>query len=302
MSDIFNKILGNLQDGKNTDFVIEEDIKKNKKKKNKNISNLNLKEDGKVDQDGVHIIHNDVASRVRYSIKSRTYRSEDRINEWTTRDFVLYMRGLYYNKYYEDWGLQIPRACMDFKCIEGALEDMFNMANPSFVKKYVDFFFEKWIDVFMGRCQSFFLSFLERKEVLIAYHNHLESLRDNSLDMEGKIKVELKDQKLSNELIEASCSMGYDNLVYDYGIILSINWLLLYKKIDKKEVSNKILEICKEAYGDKKFGIIEKKTEYFSPYPEWFIAKKIGPKVKANIIFEDSEDINNKYNFMRNAN
>lgn len=300
MSNIFDEIVGNL----NNNFTIEDDFKnkKNKKKKINKKNNISKENNQKsINQEGVEIVERDIPSRVKYRNKTRTHKKVEQIKEWTARDFVLYIRKLYYNKYMEDWGLQIARACIDFKEIEETLEEIFNVADPRFTKKYIDFFFEYWVDILVSKYKNFFLTFLEKTEVLESYHDYIESLKDGSLDMVGNIKLKnkVKEKELSNELIEASYFIGSDNLVFDYGIILSINWLILYKKIDKQKAIKEVLEVCKKEYKKGLFNIIEKQTEKFSPYPDWFIIKKIGPKVKAKIEFNNLDSVNDKYNFIK---
>jgi len=280
--DLFNKIVKNLSGVDNTKISITNNGKKCVKS-----------DTGK--KDGV-ILEPDVIKYISYK-DNRTkkyFKIKENILEWSSRDFVLYAKDLYYKKYNKDCGLQIPMACKVINELKLDIENIFVSCHNILIKNYIDFFFDNYLDNIIGGGKDFYFSQLKNYDFITSFYNNYE-------DIEEKNKIEKESTNILDEgMMESLYFLDSESFVYKYGIILSINWLINRQNLSAQKAKSKINRICKKAYCKKVFSIIEKSTEYFSPYPDWFKVKNVGSKVNVNIEFNNSNETENKYYFLRN--
>jgi len=288
--DVFSKIIKNLSKNSDSKIIITEDIKKDKRK--------NKKKDVKIKdierRDGV-ILKSDPIKCINY--KDIRYRKcfeiKENILEWSSRDFVLYAKDLYYKKYNKDCGLQIPMACKTINELKLDVENIFISCNNILIKDYIDFFFNNYLDNIINQGKDFYFSQLKNYDIITVFYNNYGEIREKN-----KIDKNLTNI-LNNKIMESLYFLDKESFVYKYGIILSINWLIFKHSLTPGKAKSSVNKICKIAYYKKLFNIIEKSTEQFSPYPDWFKVKKVGSKVNVNIEFNSLGETENKYSFLR---
>jgi len=282
--DLFNKIVKNLSKNSDAEMMITKDIKKDKRKKKKDIER----------KDGV-ILETDQIKYINYKdIRSRKYfEIKENILEWSSRDFVFYAKNLYYKKYNKDCGLQVPMACKTINELKSEIENIFISCNNILIKDYIDFFFDNYLENIINNGKDFYFSQLKDYKIITVFYNNYGEVKKKN-----KISDEITDT-LDNKIMESLYFLDKESFVYKYGIILSINWLIFKRNLTIKEAKKSVNKICKIAYYKKLFNIIEKSTEQFSPYPDWLKVKKVGSKVNVNIEFNSLEETENKYSFLR---
>jgi hypothetical protein len=274
--------------GVNPEEVIFNDSRKRKKRTKK--SETNLKLTGKFGTQ--YIDYKDIEK-----IKNRKiYKIKENLEEWTSFDFVMYAHELYFDKFKKDWNLRIPAASIEITKIHDAICDIFGFCSKTMLKDCIKFFFKNHIDIFIKQRKDFYFNQLRDKNVLESFYYNYRK----------KDKVKKDIQILSNELIEKTYILNEENIIYEYGIVIAINWLIMYKKIDKKTSISKILNVCYKAYKNNTFGKIIDITEKYSPYPEWFIFKKIdnfidkvNKEIKINVAFNNISNISDKFLFIK---
>ena len=231
------------------------------------------------------------------------------IDKWSNRDLVYYVMDLYSKKFYntkfDQWDFGIPGCCLEINKIHDLLQDTFGMAPILMVKDYITYFFNYHIDRLVKRYGYFYFTHLKNAEAIEYFYHHYdykESLKKYKTQKEKKIETD----HLSNEDIEKSYELSVERLLVNYGIIISVNWLIMKKNLNYKQAIQKTINGCQKIYNRRLFDTIKLSTEKWSPYPEWFIFTQIksvlnivDSSLKIKIQFNSSPMVNNKFDFFR---
>lgn len=228
------------------------------------------------------------------------------IEQWSTMDFVLYLRDMMEKVFDTKLGLGYPRACRDIKDLMEELSDIFDFSVPNFlVKDYIDYF----LDIYGKYCiqkskriyiteminQKYILDFMHDYDLDKAYKNYL-NLNKSKNEFEGI---------LNNESIEDAFEKGIRQMLFSYGVIITINWLAMNKGYELRLIVKSVYENLYKIYSDGFFNRVKKSTEMFSPYPEFLIFKnhsklieKISSELVVKAFYLDNDSINERFNFL----
>jgi len=295
MKDIFAKVEGK----KTSQIKIENITKKTRKKKSKN----NVL---KTNEEGVVLTGSNLPDFIEYNkIKGgRNYERKEHTEDWNNRDFVYYILDIYQNKFKKSLEINIPPACQEVARVHDALIDSLGFCDNYVLKDYFTFFINIRIAQLIRIKRRFYLSMFREIHSLSRFcnnYNYKNRIKETLKKEEKKSKI----ITLKNE-IEKEYLLSEENLVYNYGIIIAINWLILCKGQDKRDVIKRVHDICIKAVKKENFDIIKNATQQYSPYPLWFVFQrldllltKIDKNIEINIHFLDSIEINKKFNFSK---
>jgi len=268
---------------KSVDEVNKENIPKKKSTKE------NLK-DNEVSTKPVEFFPTSVAKKVDFGRKS-AWVLKDKVEDWTNRDFYLYISNKYFTKYSEKWGYAAIAISNYINKIKEVLLNMIGFLDNITFRDYIDFFFEKWSTSLRenNKNQTIYPKYFIKEEVVNDFVKYYDMVkREVNLPIESNNMFNEKD-------FEASYLVDKNSWVVEYGVILTSNWLILKKEIDEKQaveiVKDIVQKVCKS---DKIKDKIRDNTFKYSPYPEWFKMKDS----KEFLIFSENEikfEENKKY-------
>jgi hypothetical protein len=220
--------------------------------------------------------------------------------QWTNRDIALYITEKYYKKYKNNWDVSIVGVATHVDRIKKCLFDILGFCDNVVMKDYLDYFFTYWADLCVHGANKTlrFKSFLGSDPIdeFVDSYNYSERVQyyisGSDSDYEGNLP------KVDINKIDMSYSLGIDNLILDFGIIVAMNYLLKKGKplnIATKLVSDAAVRICK----DSDYSLVAEITNAYSPYSNKMIYKnsdeisnliqrRIGKEISFNIAFLDN--------------
>lgn len=309
--DLIKSIIADVS-GKDIDKIELEDLKCKKKKRSKKKKVFSENESSFSNDEGLNLDISKVSSVDWKEIKSsRNYfKKKESLDEWSTFDFFNYTSELYEKMFKNNgvWNLKRGGASLELKKIYDLLEENFGFKSNLMVKDYIEFFFKYFAKKYKNRNNNFYFSQLKSEEVIKSFvdsYNFRESFRKH---LKNKEKEENSDI-IKVKDINASYENGILYFLLFYGIIIPFNWFLFNKKMSKEEIIKIMMLNLKEAKRKNFLDIIINSTEKYSPYPEWFLFKKVdyllsnitGEERKINVSFVLNENIDKKYNFIKRS-
>jgi hypothetical protein len=242
-------------------------------------------------------------------ISVRKHKRKNNLSEWLKTDFALYIKDIYANKYQEEWGWQIPAMTQVICRVMDELRDNLGFVSNLVVRDYINYFFEQHLDKLRKQCPKYIVYKLYDKNIIrlfaeiYDYKKAVEKERNAS-----KIQKIENISSITNKDIEESFIISDENTVCQYGIVLTMNWMLMKKKMDKKEIANRVGEACLNIYKAGNFNIIKEATEKFT-YPKWFIIQDINillsiinKELVINAKFNNEDSINKMFQFIKENN
>lgn len=269
------------KDIKTSDITNEQKRKKRERKKEKIVANV--------------CSDNPSASWRDIEVKKSNFSkfSKKDIEDWTPKDFVYFTQKKYIDKFDNYSGLQNVAMALEVNRLFDDMDDVFGETSNIMMRDYIVFFFKNYIDFFVSK-DGFYFSQLRKKDILNNFYkeyNHKEALKKSKKNVES---VNNLCNNLNKDDIEGAFLLGINNLLLEYGIIISVNWLIK-KGIDKNISIDTIFKCFTQSNNNDKKVII-KKTEQFSPYPVYLKFKEISRFCsKLNIMFLDNEVIINMF-------
>jgi hypothetical protein len=238
------------------------------------------------------------AELVDFSERKRTYQPKsDDLLEWSNRDFSLYIKNKYRKRYSSHWSPSIPSITLRLNNIKEVIDDLVGFCDNITFKDYIDFFFSEWADYWRSKNKG--------KVLYLTVFYDKQSVKDfaSKYDYQSSVKNYLNDNKteadspkmlsLSNKMMEQSHLLGISNLVEEYGIILSANWLIYKRNYDGDDVIKQMHKALLSLHKKKILSKAIEATEKYSPYPSRFLFKDInslGVDIVCNIDWVDSRE------------
>jgi len=296
--DIIKDLLGKISGVDLSIIKISKDKKKKKRKEKKN-NNIKNEKTEVINENGIEINHKKYPDFIEFNDirKGKNYKKNS-LDEWTAINFVFFAKQLYYDIYHKDCELNTFPACKEINKLKDIFSDLYGCCSNRLMYDYILYFFENFIRKYVKENEQFYFSQLLSNAVIESFYNNY--------DFEKSLYKEIKiNDQLSSENIEKSYILNEENLIYNYGIIIAINWLIS-KNIERNNAVRKVYIITKQMYKNKLFGHIIKVTEKWSPYPDWFMFKNINKFLKTidngliiNVKFENSDLLNNKFKSLK---
>jgi len=301
---MMKNILGKLEGVDSTKIAMKDGRKGKKISASKSNKFTKSSEKVVIEDNGLKLTGEKNASVIDFSDIpiGRRYKKREALNEWITVDFVLLARDLHQQIFKRDWNLQIPAACRELKAIKDALYDVTDNNTNRILRDYVVFFFENYVREFVKEQKKFYFNQMRREDVLESFHN--------AWTYQGSIAkekcIDKQEDILSLDKIGKAYSFGMDNLLYRYGIVIAINWLIVHKKKANREAAKEVMNRCKYIYEEGLFRYVKEATVKHAPYPNCLIFTKLNlflEKIDTSLLFDvdfnDNKKINKKFSFFR---
>jgi len=250
------------------------------------------------------------AKIIGFDRRKKKYDLRTNIVEWTNRDFAIYMKHKYYERYKENWDSNVINITVYIDKIKDEVENIYGHCDNIIMRDYIVFFFDRWADYFKNKNKNKLLykKNFKSEDVLKDFVEHYDykGSVDKILNKEKEFCTE---DKFNNEVMEKSYLLGDSNFVLEYGIILSVNWLILIRGYGLKDAVNYVANAFYKLYKKKVAKKVLSNTKNFCPYPNWFIFKNydiiievLNKKVNDNMSLTINfvKDVK-KFNFLRRS-
>ena len=227
--------------------------------------------------------------------KKKKLVKKSNLDEWGAFDFFRFARKLYLKKYERDWDLNIGGNSLEINRIRDKFYDCFGFCCNLIMKDYIVYFFENHIDDCISRNGEFYFTDMRKDwpiKDFIKNYNFRESFANYFSDKSNKNnKIEL-----TKDGINKSFSVGDTTLIGNYGVVISLNWLLKVKRMPKKDAVKLVVDACRAMAERGMIDVVKKSTEVYSPYPSNLLFKspqlifdKINKNIIINVEFTDNE-------------
>jgi len=241
-------------------------------------------------------------SEIKSNSKIHNQRKSKDILNWNGVDFASYVKDKYYIKYGKSLELNLTSSANEIQKLKDEILEIFGYINNVLVKMYLDFFIQRYMDQKITKTPFYFTQLKDKKYIKSFYI----FCRDNIGYKIDKQIIVSKTKDINESNLENSFYLHKIVLVREYGIILTINWLIINKKYSRKDALEMILYTCLDSYKNGILKDIIDVTENLSPYPKQFVfkeidkvnkylTKKTGQEIAIKVLFSE----NNKFNFIR---
>ena len=303
--DILKEVMASVYNKKVSDIQIES-IDQYKKKKNI-IKNKEIKKNNPAvvsNNEGLKIFASET-SHVDWrdiSKSRRTCKIKESLEEWGAFDFYYFVKNLYHEKYGEEFNLRIGGSSVEINKIRDKLSDFSGFISNLIMRDYIVYFFNNHMDFYKSK-YGFYFSQMRRDEHISYFIDHYDyqssfnAYTKNEKKSEGSIKISASE-------ISKSFRVSTSTMICAYGLIISMNWLLLNKKMDKEEALKIVDGACKLLKNKGQIKVVYNSTKIYSPYPLWFPFQNINliDSVKGLFLNSDikfDKDSNELFNFLR---
>ena len=223
------------------------------------------------------------------------------INDWNGFDFVSYINQCYYEKTNLYLDLNTIGCAKEVLIIKDLLLEKIGAINNTILKLYIDFFMDKYLTYLIkNRRQFFFLQLKNTKPI----RQFSQLVKDKNIVSIEKSKSIDKDQCLLDNM-ESSLYLGEDKLVLSFGIMLSLNWLIVNKSYSRKEAFTAIVSALEKIIKQNKLKECIAVTESYNDYPNHMpykanitIAEKLSEILDCDIAFNITFSDNSKFKFL----
>lgn len=211
--------------------------------------------------------------------KKSSWQIKQDLFDWTNRDFALYISKCYKQKYDSYLDASLVGMTTYLPRVKQALLDSIGFCDNIVTKDYIEFFFEKWAEHFRINSEKdrFSIQTMRFKEPIIDFaeeYDYKARVQHYTNPSEQKTSESLQAPlKITNDKMLEAYSVGIENFVLEYGVIATVNWLIMSKGEESKEAAKKVIVAASRLNSQ---GAIEKVkyiTKKLSPYPSWFVAK-----------------------------
>jgi len=260
-----------------------------------------------LETDGLSLLEKEDPGYISYGQikKGRTFKVKENIEDWTSRDFVFFMRELYNEMFEDNWEFNFGGICLEINRIHDDVSLQNGFCNNIVLRDYINYYFKYYAKRLIGSNKKFYPSQL-RSEKPIKYflsNYNFKSSFDKEINNREKYK---KVESIKKHSIEESVLVGEDNFMSEYGLVLFVNWFILVKNEDKVNVIKKAINLCRKMYKHKQFDTVLEVTKLWSPYPDWFAFSNVSKFLKyikidlnLEVKFINDNETNKRYEIMK---
>jgi len=284
--------------GISSDKVVFTDFrkkKKNKKKTKKTIESESL--DSIIDnQEGFNItnLKVEVCSYDKIG-KKRRLKHKNNLEEWGAFDFFIFAQKKYIDRYGNNWDLNIGGSSLEINKIRDKFYDLFGFCCNLIMRDYINFFFDNYMDYIIRTEETFYFNYMSREKIMCEFcdgYNFSQSFAEY-------IKNKKTDNKVvTNQKINQTFLIGDTSLISNYGIIISLNWLMVIKKMSPLEATKLVVMACKDMSNKGMIDVVKNITEFYSPYPinilfksPQLVINKINKNIKISVEFSNNDKL-----------
>lgn len=296
--DILKEVRGEIL-GISPDKIVFTDFRKKKKKKKnvkKSVESESL--DNTIDnQEGFNITNLEVEVCSYDKIgKKRRLKHKDNLEEWGAFDFFLFAHKKYINKYGNNWDLNIGGSSLEINRIRDKFYDLFGFCCNLIMRDYINFFFNNYMDYIIRTEEVFYFSQMSREKIMCEFYDGYDfpqSFAEYTKNEKSSSKI-----IVTNKEIRTAFLIGDTSLISNYGIVISLNWLIVVKKMSSLESIKIVIEACRDMSNKGMIDVVKNATELYSPYPfnipfksPQLVMNKIDKNIKLNVEFKDNDKL-----------
>jgi len=228
--------------------------------------------------DGIGFIGDGKAEFISFDKIEVTKKRKQTINpnleEWVPKDFVIYTRNLFQDRYNTDWDLNFGGSCLEVQKVEDSLSELlgFNGGRLA-LKDYIDFFFENYCDDFMKKNHQFYFSYMRKPWVLESFYesyDYADSLKGQKMviDLSKSKDVDDKMKSVTHQEMEDTFFLSDERFVGEYGALLTVNWLIVHRGFAISDATKYVYLASKKLYDSNRSDVLKLATERYNPYPD----------------------------------
>ena len=285
--------------GVSPEDVVFTDLRKKKKKKKKIKKTIESESDDTIisNQEGFSITNmgTEVCSYGDIG-KKRRLKQKNSLEEWGAFDFFLFTQKKYINRYGSNWDLNIGGSSLEINRIRDKFYDLFGFCCNLIMRDYIDFFFDNYMDDLIRTEGEFFFNHMRRDKMMCEFYD--------GYNFPQSFEKYTKSEKLYNKVfitsqeVREAFLIGDTSLVSNYGVVISLNWLIVVKKMSALEATMLVVMACKDMFNKGMINVVQNVTELYSPYPSnipfkspQLVMNKIDKNIKLSVEFVDNDKL-----------
>jgi hypothetical protein len=225
--------------------------------------------------------------------KRREHKLKTNLEEWGSFDFYFFTQDVYRRRYGEEWNLRVGGCSVEINRIRDLLMDFAGFVSNLMMRDYILWFVEHHMDYYKKR-SGFYFSHMKDQDKIARFVDSYDYRASFTAYMNHEKALDLASFRITAKEVEKSYTLGGTTLLCNYGIVISMNWLLLNKKMSAAEAVGFILNICRQLKMKDLLDVIVEATNSYSPYPSWLpfqkpeaILSKVDPKQKVEVRFTE---------------
>jgi hypothetical protein len=187
--------------------------------------------------------------------------TKEKLSDWSSRDFAIYISQKYKKKYNEDWGLNGLAVVSNIAYIKEAVKNLQGFCDNIVFKDFLDFYFDKWIDLFRFKKGTNWFNAMKKTEVVEdfcrVYIYNSQNVKQEYDTLDGAM-VELDEKE--KEDIESSYVLGLGIMIINHGVYETFDFLNKKKGWTEELCVEKISTIAKEYHSKPVWGVIKVKS------------------------------------------
>ena len=185
------------------------------------------------------------------------------LSEWSQRDFSFYMEKEYTNTTGEPWDLNLLGVTTYLSRVKAQLRDFYGFCDNILLKDYIDYFYAEWLSYCKNFNIKFWLNFMLNKKPLSAFCSSY-AYQDRTAKTEAPPKTVDSNYSALEKDLDTFYSLSFEALIFNYGLVLSVNYLLGKHLLNEKKVYDKISQIIRSSTKNGSVVKIKEKTEKYN--------------------------------------
>ena len=187
------------------------------------------------------------------------HKSRD-LSEWSQRDFSFYMEKEYVNSVGEVWDYNLLGVTTYLSRVKAQLRDFYGFCDNILLKAYIDYFYEEWLVFCKNRNIKFWLHFMLDKKPISAFCSYY-TYKDDKIEEQSPDKIEDSHNSALEKDLGDLYSLSLEAVIFNYGLVVSINYLLRNNLLSEKEIYDKISKIIRSSTQNGSMVKIKEKTK-----------------------------------------
>ena len=281
------------------DDIVFTDLRKKKKKKKKIKKTIESESDSTIidNQEGFSITNMGTEVCSYSDIGSgRKIVKRSNMEEWGAFDFFYYAEKKYINKYSSSWDLNVGGSSVEINRIRDKFYDLFGFCCNLIMRDYIDFFFDNYMDYLIRTEGAFYFIHMRKDKMICEFYDGYDFPQSFANYTKGK--KESDKVSITNQEIREAFMIGDTSLVSNYGIVISLNWLIVVKKMSALDATRLIVAACNDMSVRGMINVVQNATEFYSPYPfnipfksPQLVMNKIDKNIKLSVEFVDNDKL-----------
>ena len=192
--------------------------------------------------------------------------------DWKNSDFTIYFIQQFKKIINEEWTGDRVAMILYFGRIIDKISEVLGFCDNIVLKDYIDFFLKEWAMYYWKKKGNFTLWYLRDDRPLkdfVGKYDYNDSFNKYIASKSPSEKNESK-KEISKNGIEQCYLAGGENLILEYGLLIPLNWLVIYKNYSIEQSNLYVVGAFDFLYSNNNWSKVFSTTEFFNPYPESF--------------------------------